>query len=377
MSLLSTGTYGCSCIGGDPAAAFNRAKAVFIGQMISGSEKVSQDAIKEIKRRTHILDPQFWKTVSEGEAGNVNFAVKKVFKGNIKDEVQVEIHSDTDTGVGCGFYHLLRGEQYLVYAYGEDGDSLSSGSCTRTSSINNPATKNEDLKFLEHLPLKGSGGNIRGSIKKESAINEQLIPFTQRITVNVISADNRVIKVKSDKNGQFKAEKIKPGTYTVIPQLPKNYTLEVSDTKPFQEVKVDDLGTADAHFTAYIDGSVSGRIVSNILPKFLSIQLTAIASGQVSSGMANQNGYFKMTGIPPGQYILSFSAAIPKDTIEQFYYPGTFNTKEATPISVKFGEKIKGIAFVLSDNFQSPPDQFNTWIFYKPVSNQPVQKPDR
>lgn len=216
MSLLSTGTYGCSCIGGDPAAAFNRAKAVFIGQMISGSEKVSQDAIKEIKRRTHILDPQFWKTVSEGEAGNVNFAVKKVFKGNIKDEVQVEIHSDTDIGVGCGFYHLLRGEQYLVYAYGEDGDSLSSGSCTRTSSINNPATKNEDLKFLEHLPLKGSGGNIRGSIKKESAINEQLIPFTQRITVNVISADNRVIKVKSDKNGQFKAEKIKPGTYTVF-----------------------------------------------------------------------------------------------------------------------------------------------------------------
>lgn len=379
LSLLSTFSYGCICQGDrDAAAAFNRAKVVFIGQMISGSERVSKDSIVEIQRHNRINDPGFWKLVYEGEAGDVSFTVKKVFKGNLKkgEEVVVKIHSDTDIGIGCGFSHLLRGGQYLVYAYGDDEDSLTSGACTRTSSVGNPVVQNEDLKFLEHLPPKGSGGHIRGNIVAITKSGEA-IPFSHQIKIHIVDVNNRVSIIESDKNGHFQVNKIKPGTYTVIPKLPKGYTLNLDVGLPeLQKVVVDDLGTADAHFSVYSDGKVSGRISykkgQSLFSWRTGIRLTAQDENMTPSGssLVTTNGYFEIRGIPPGLYILSFDTVIVGNAVvQQYYYPGTFDAKKATPIKVHFGEKIEDINITLPDSFKAGTDgDYEGWIVYDPAS---------
>lgn len=375
LLLLPTVTYSCRCFGsGDPPAAFNSAKAVFIGQMLSGSEKIGKNVIKIAEHRFENgkISPLLKMALLYGEAGNVRFAVKKVFKGNIKDEVVVNISSDTNFGVGCGFHHLLRGGRYLVYAYGKDEKSLSSGVCTRTVLIdNNAVAQGEDLKFLERLPQKGSGGNIRGNITTTWTTGQKS-PFSNRIKINIVDANELVLTVKPDKHGKFQAKKIKPGIYRVVPELPKNYTLNLDkEANQFAIVIVDDLGTADANFDIYVDSKVSGYITDkkgrSLFSKPVSIRLTTQDANIISGFIAENGGHFEIPGVPPGQYILSFDTLkVGNDVVQQFYYPGTFDSKKAAPIQVHFGEKIESINFILPDEFKAGTD---TVIYNAPLIN--------
>lgn len=119
---LPSVAHACSCGTGDPPFEFNRAKAVFIGRMLGGTEKVT---VKDEKGKAYQL-----------EAGAVRFTVEELFKGNISTETTIGIASMK--GTSCGDYGLKRGELYVVYAYGSEKDEklLYSGVCTRTSTVN-------------------------------------------------------------------------------------------------------------------------------------------------------------------------------------------------------------------------------------------------
>lgn len=145
--LFSATGYACSCATGDPPFEYNRAKAIFIGKMLGGTENVS--------RRN-----QDGKPVSI-EAGEVRFRVEENFKGSLVGEVI--IHVASMKGTSCGDYGLRRGAQYIVYAYGEDERKLHTGVCTRTVEAESEYAK-EDLEFLRHLPAPGTGGNLRGRV---------------------------------------------------------------------------------------------------------------------------------------------------------------------------------------------------------------------
>ena len=72
--------HGCSCYRISPCEAFAKAKVVFVGRMIGGAEKNTE------KR----YDGQ----VVSYEAGEVNFEVEEVFKGEIGKEFNVFVASD-------------------------------------------------------------------------------------------------------------------------------------------------------------------------------------------------------------------------------------------------------------------------------------------
>lgn len=332
--LVPSAAYACSCATGDPPVEFNRARAIFIGRMIGGTEKLSLKDGQGKDRRI--------------EAGAVRFAVEEIFKGTVAQEATIEIASMSDTS--CGPYGLKRGERYLVYAYAgeENADTLYSGVCTRTSTLDSPYVK-EDLDFLRNLPPPGTGGNLSGRIWAD--LRTRGTTPLAHVKVNVRrSADNEVIAVVTDEEGRFELKRLKPGKYKVEPVFPQNYKGE----RDFAEVTIDDRGTAQVGFEAYINGRVSGRIFDKEGQSFNSIFLQLVAADKTVYGHATgEEGKFEVEGTPPGEYVLYLElqhADYKKH--KPYYYPGTFNREEAAVIKVGLGETVEGLEFPLPDEFK-------------------------
>lgn len=331
--LLPSEAVACSCAMGDPASEFNNAKAIFIGQMLGGTEKLS---VKDNEGKSHSI-----------EAGDVRFLVEESFKGDMVGETTIQIASMKDTS--CGPYGLRRGERYLVYAYSseEDENTIYSGVCTRTMLVSSNYAK-EDLDFLRNLPAAGTGGNLQGSIWADLR-NDGQTPLPN-VKVNIRGADDQVIVVSTDKDGKFEITNLKAGKYKVEPEFPANYTSE----HKFAEVKVDDRGTAHVGFEVYIDGRVSGRVIDSEGQGFNSVSLSLSGEDKSAYGHSTgEGGGFEALGVPPGEYVLllKMNHADYKKS-RSFYYPGTFKRDEATVIKVGLGEKIEGIEFLLPDEYK-------------------------
>jgi hypothetical protein len=331
--LIPSVAYACSCATGDPPFEFNRAKAVFIGHMLGGTEKLS---VKGQDGLAYSI-----------EAGEVRFTVEEVFKGDVAGEVAIEIAGMN--GTSCGPYGLIRGGRYIVYAYGSENNkkTLHSGVCTRTAPVSGSYAK-EDLDFLRNLPPAGAGGNLHGRIWADlRAGGTTPIPDMK---VNIRGADNQVVTVVTDREGEFEVKKLRPGKYRVEPELPANYT----SNREFEEVTVDDRGTAGVGFEVYLNGRVLGRIVDKDGRGFNSAFLKLVGSRSTVYGHSTgEEGRFEVEGAPPGDYVLYIEMQN-KDyqKNENFYYPGTFNREEATTIKVGLGEKVEGIEFLLPGEFK-------------------------
>lgn len=334
--LIPSTAYACSCATGDPPAEFNRAQAIFIGQMLRGTEKLSE---KDDKGKAYKL-----------EAGAVKFIVEEVFKGTVVGEVTIEIASMA--GTSCGPYGLKRGERYLVYAYGSEQDAnvLYSGVCTRTQPVSSKYAK-EDMEFLRNLPPAGTGGNLRGSvwadIKAASGGSAAPLP---NVRVNIRSADNQVITVTTDAEGKFEAKKLKAGKYQVEPEFPEHYVSEHTS----EEVTIDDRGTANVGFEAYLNGRVLGRVLDKDGQGFNRISMTLSSDDKrVYAHSTGENGEFEAQGVPPGEYVLSLELRhADYNQKRTFYYPGTSAREEAVVIKIGLGETVQGLEFTLPEEFK-------------------------
>jgi prealbumin domain-containing protein len=325
---------GCSCLTGTPAIEFNRAKTIFIGRMLGGTEKLSG----------HNQDG----TIYPIEAGHVRFAVEEVFKGSLGGETTVEIASMK--GTSCGDYGLKRGEHYIVYAYAgdKDPDTLYTGVCTRTAPADSNWAK-EDLDFLRNLPLPGTGGNLEGRVWADLKAGGAT-PLAD-VKVRVRGDDHNVAIVTTNRKGEFELKNLKAGVYSVEPDLPKNYW---SNHKTAQ-VKVDDRGTAVVGFEAYLNGKIAGRLVDKDGHEFNSAFLH-LEAGEVKSvyGHSTGNaGSFEAVGVPPGEYIiyLEMQGSDYKQK-RKFYYPGTFDRADAELIKLGLGDAVDGLQFALPENFK-------------------------
>ena len=180
---LPSAVSACSCATGDPAFEFNRARMVFIGRMLGGTEKLS---FKDEKGKPHAI-----------EAGEVRFAVEEVFKGNETEQITIGIASMD--GTSCGPYGLRRGLRYLVYAYTNKDDDkvLYSGVCTRTQTVTSEHVK-EDLEFLRNLPPRGVGGNMRGRIWAD--LRGGGAPPLSTVRVKITGPDGQTIIAFTDDN---------------------------------------------------------------------------------------------------------------------------------------------------------------------------------
>ncbi len=330
---IPTAARACSCLTGEPSFEFNAAKAVFIGRMLGGTEKIS---VKDREGNERTI-----------EAGAVRFSVEEIFKGDVAFETTLAVESMN--GTSCGPYGLTRGARYVVYAYSSRADekSLYTGVCTRTMDVTSVYAK-ADLDFLRNLPAAGAGGALRGRVWADLK-GDRATPLAG-VKVKISGPDGQAVTVTTDKAGEFKVEKLRPGKYRVEPAFPDHYTTE----REFAEVEVDDRGTADVGFEVYADGKVTGRLTDKDGRGFNSAFLTLDGSGkQLYAHSDGEDGAFEAEGAPPGEYVLSVELRH-KDYKKNrdFYYPGTFNREEATVIKLGLGEKVEGIHFFLPDEFK-------------------------
>lgn len=228
----------CSCMQLTPCEAFASASAVFVGRMIEGTEKVSEST-------------KDGKTISY-EAGSVRFAVEESFKGVNTPEITIYVMNMK--GTSCAGTSVGRGERYLVYAYSSNSRGLMVGACSATKLVERAS---EDLEFLRNLPAPGVGGRLYGRVSVEIRGSEPTPLADIPIIVEDITHQQR--RIKTDRQGNYELNGLKPGEYIIKPILPKNYVAR-DEYQESRKVQIADRGCSRAFFWVNIDGGVRGSV---------------------------------------------------------------------------------------------------------------------
>jgi hypothetical protein len=116
----ATSAIACKCIQSTPEESFERAGTVFSGRVVDVVEP--SPAERQSPRGNE--DPNFLSGVK------VTFEVSEVWKGNNKQRLVV---MTSDSSASCG-YSFQEGEEYLVYASGEEA-KLQTGLCSGTKPL--------------------------------------------------------------------------------------------------------------------------------------------------------------------------------------------------------------------------------------------------
>jgi prealbumin domain-containing protein len=324
LSLLPEKASSCSCARRTPCEAFADSTAVFIGRMVNGSERV------ETGSRSG--------AAASIEAGTVRFEVEETFKGALGSEVGISVNSNK--GTSCGPYGLIRGERYLVYAYGIP-TSLSTGVCTRTELLSRAG---EDLAFLRNLPETGSGGTLSGSVWFDK--NDGRATPASSVTLVVRDAESRETRVLTNDQGMFELTNLKAGKYVVEALWPEHYASDRSK----QQVTISDRGCTQLGFEAKLNGRLTGRVFdSNNRPASVMLHLLDARSQddkRAILGHSDKDGRFEIRGVPPGRYVLYFDLLTDGWKHNQkYFYPGVTSRDEATMITIGLGEKGSGYEF--------------------------------
>lgn len=327
----------CSCVMNGPAAAFNDAKAVFIAEVIEGTDQVSTPAVQGTSQLV--------------EVGEVRLTVAEVFKGEIGREATVVNRNEAT----CALKELRRGKQYVFYAHGSQGDAkLYSGPCTRTSALDSDEVR-EDLRFLRSLPAAGSGGTLRGSVR-ENRRWQGSAPLPG-VTVQIQGSQSQQFTATTGPDGRFEVKDLPPGKYRVEPQYSRTHLGE----RRFMDVELSDRGAADVGFEAFINGELlvrtvdrQGRSFNNALPQLQEVHLINDGIAWPTQGYAvGAGGDFLLRGVPPGDYLLYLNVEDARERWRQkYFYPGTFNQGEAVTFKIGLAEKKRAVPdFRLPEGF--------------------------
>ena len=109
----------CSCMKITPSEGLSSSYAVFTGEVMN-------------------LEPN---EATKFGGVEITFQVKKVWKGDIGEKVQVRT---AGSSAACG-YNFVKGETYLVYASRDEADPMRVSLCSRTAPV---ANAQADLDFL-------------------------------------------------------------------------------------------------------------------------------------------------------------------------------------------------------------------------------------
>lgn len=323
----------CSCIPERPACeSFGNATAVFVGKVVGAARQIP---VKNGDGTT---------TTYDAEA--VYFEIEEAFSG-VKGRKRVTIYSGTGGG-DCGYW-FLRGEHYLVYAYGDSGKALSTNICTRTRPM---SSAGEDLKFLRQLPVEGSGIRIHGRVGKPGfdSNGARKMEGLAGIAVTITNKQGRRIELVTDSNGSYEVTGLKGGEYEVRADLPEYYYRDEYLTR---RIRVFDRGCAREDFAAIPNGQLSGRIVDaegNPVKNAKIVLIKPDVKGYLTTRddiavdyVDNEKGRFELNQIPPGEYLLGLNVTSSPAAGEPYpptYYPGVRERAQATIIKVGLGEKL-------------------------------------
>jgi hypothetical protein len=326
----------CSCFATpSPYKAYQDATAVFIGKVVSS---------KDVPYEESIGDKKF--TVYER---HFHFIVEESFKDTKESEIDISV-GRVDSSCYQGF---AIGESYLVYAYGNSGNILGSGACTRT---NNLKWAFDDVHYIRAMVRGAPEPRIYGAVARigndpgsESALVEPL----GGVKILIKGEKNQHFEALTDKQGFYSVTKIPDGRYKIRPVLPAKY---MSYYPAEEEVFLDSQGGIDyevvkrgrsvyARFDIGWNNRISGRVldaegqpVERAVVRLLPVERAADKMKPMFESIADhlgKDGKYVINGKTPGRYILAVEVYAPFVSgakTARTYYPQAGSPEKAEVI---------------------------------------------
>lgn len=332
---VATSANACSCFPlPSPYRAFQEAKAVFVGKVISSKDVPAQEQIRD-KTYTYI-------------ERHFRFVVAESLKNVSKSEVDINA-GRVDSSCYQGF---TIGGSYLIYAYGDSAEALGAGACTRT---NNLSYASDDLYYIRALLRGVPEPRVYGSVTRvdndlTKANSARIVPI-EGVKV-LIEGAGRQFEVVTNKQGLYSLAKVPDGRYKAKPVLSERYQTYfpaevefILGSKPQDSYPPVQQGAgAYASFQIGWNNSISGRILDSegnpIVRAKASVMLTNGSNPRVikeDDYDHHSDGKYQFSGLTPGKYLLSVKIRAPfADTnrSSRFYYPHVEDLGQATEITI-------------------------------------------
>lgn len=275
----------CSCIYSPLKKSYLGADLIFIGKFISDTLDYSVDY--------GVLN---------------NFETLKMYKGSSNDYIQIV------SGYGggdCG-YRFMEGEEYLIYAYEDDG-VFSTSICTRTCHLDDSKV---DLVYFKHLPEALSKTVMTGKVSYfvDNTINQYNLPSFKNLRFT-IKNDSISYNVNTDSNGVYYIENVLPGNYDV--EIDKKLNLAIK--KDFYgELKIELAETHDYNFVVTNINAISGIVKDQegnlvasgfiqLIPEQFFIDYEDKFLYKTYDCWLRNDGKFLFRNIPNGKYYLGIN----------------------------------------------------------------------
>jgi hypothetical protein len=239
---------------GSPYGEYQQSRAVFVGKPIGSKDQMVKE--KDENRSFTVHERVF------------EFSVTETLKGPKTPRVQINAGS-VDSDCYRGF---TIGESYLVYAFGDSNDSLSSSFCGRTNELVDAAG---DLHYIRNLLKSIPEPRFYGSIVR---VDSDLGGTQSRRRVTPLAGIKIVIEGKSgsfesvsNDLGLFSLDRIPDGRYKARPVLPKKYmayfpTYEefiLGSEQQWDYVRIQRGPSAYASFQIGWNNHLNGRVVDS------------------------------------------------------------------------------------------------------------------
>jgi hypothetical protein len=355
----------CTCMGTpSPCASFKDTPVVFVG-LVTSIEETKVDIVRFGEKET----------VRTGL--RAHFTVEESLKGIKQKTVEVA----TGGGGGdCG-YPFKQGRRYLVYAYGSEGEALSSSmSRTVIGDRNGKAAPLSANICSRTRPLEQAADDvelIRGLIKgkREARIFGIVDEYAQKLgqyeygidhvgpisNVKVVAQSaNNLYETTTDQNGRYRISDPKPGKYKLSVTFPEGYGPLFESYRTTVNLDIGPDTCVERSFDAQIDGRIGGQVFdADGLPVPDQVQVSIVTLESSTRGMAlvdsrsrytKNLGRYEFDGLVPGKYLVGISIADPPAKHSPYpttYYPDTADRAQARVFTLERGQKLTNIDFRL------------------------------
>lgn len=282
----------------------------------------------------------------------VRLTVGESFRGDAGRTVEVLTGRG---GQDCG-YDFAVGRRYLVYADRSREDRLYTSVCAGTKPLEEAGADLSFIRGLAGAPNEAAVyGNVRYSgrdFKDGSWRGDPAAGLEVRVEGEGV---RRV--VLTDAEGDFAAEGLPPGSYSVTPVYPERARGYV-DPRPF---KLRAQQCRELGYLPWWDGRLGGRVldavgapVPGVRVWIISPEIDVSVRANLSQNMwqfTKDDGSFELTNVPRGRYLLVVNLTGDADDnvfgYPRTFYPGVEDGALAQALELGGGQWLTGLDFRL------------------------------